>query len=149
MNKMVRHLSSLLLAMLLSAAGTAFGDANTAEDAHWKVINYWSITCAPCRIEIPELNELSVELATVDVQVLGINFDDHERDKTLQLAERMGIEFPTLTRSAVAALAITPPNVLPTTVILDPNDEVQATLVGVQDRQSIKQKLRDLMGDAS
>ena len=27
-------------------------------DGRWILINYWSEWCAPCRAEIPELNEL-------------------------------------------------------------------------------------------
>ena len=43
----------------------------------WVVLNYWAEWCAPCRKEIPELNELqehSVEPGAA-VRVFGINYD--------------------------------------------------------------------------
>ena len=48
-----------LLLMIVSPLSLA----ETEHSARWKVVNYWSITCAPCRIEIPELNQLREELA--------------------------------------------------------------------------------------
>lgn len=111
----------------------------------WKVINYWSITCAPCRIEIPELNLLSDELATQNIQLVGINFDDDDRARTLQLAKRMGIEFPTLTRAEVEELGLAAPNVLPTTYLVSPENTIEARLVGVQSRESIQTHLAELI----
>ena len=110
----------------------------------WRIINYWSVTCAPCRVEIPELNVLSKELAAVNVSVVGVNFDDDDRGRTLKLASLMGIEFPTLTLEKVKALKLTPPYVLPTTYILSPDNQVMAKLIGAQDREMIKTKMREL-----
>ena len=38
------------------------------------IINYWATWCAPCRDEIPELNELAHELSE-SLLVIGVNFD--------------------------------------------------------------------------
>ena len=38
------------------------------------VINYWATWCAPCRKEIPELNELDHQLSD-RLDVIGVNFD--------------------------------------------------------------------------
>ena len=76
--------------------------------------------------------------------VLGVNFDEDAREKTMQLAERMGIEFPTLTLARVETLNLVPPSVLPTTYILSPDNEVKAKLIGAQDRVSIRKKLTEL-----
>ena len=112
--------------------------------AQWKIVNYWSKSCAPCRIEIPELNQLSVELAPFNVVVLGVNFDEDPRERTLQIAKRMDIEFPTLTIAETEALHLTAPSVLPTTYILSPENQVMAKLIGAQDSASLKAKLAEL-----
>ena len=111
----------------------------------WKVVNYWSITCAPCRIEIPELNLLAHELAEQNIQLVGINFDDDDRDTTLRLAKRMGIEFPTLTRAEVETLGLAAPNVLPTTYLVSPEKNIEARMVGVQTRESIQAQITELV----
>ena len=110
----------------------------------WKIVNYWSKTCAPCRIEIPELNKLSEELAEFNVQVLGVDFDEHKRDRTLKIAKSMGVKFPTLTLDEVEALALRAPIVLPTTYILDPDSRVVAKLIGAQDSAGLKAQLATL-----
>lgn len=88
---------------------------------------------------------MGAELAEQDVQLVGINFDDDDRDTTLKLASRMGIAFPTLTRAEVESLGLAAPNVLPTTYIVSPDKIVQARLVGVQTRESILSQLAELI----
>ncbi len=119
----------------LNALGTEPTPSQTP--APWKIVNYWSTTCAPCRIEIPELNLLFAELAASNIQVLGVNFDEDDRNTTLRLARRLGIEFPTLTLSEVEALGLSPPTALPTTYIVSPTNEVLTKLVGIQTKASI------------
>lgn len=133
------HVLTLLLVITTNAP-----QAGELNDHDWKIVNYWSKSCAPCRVEIPEFNHLSQTLASLDVVVLGVNFDEDEREKTLQIAEYMGIEFPTLTIEEVETLNLTPPSVLPTTYILAPDNTVKAKLIGAQDRQSILSKLAEL-----
>lgn len=116
----------------------------TQTPAPWKIVNYWSTTCAPCRIEIPELNLLFAELAASNIQVLGVNFDEDDRKTTLRLARRLGIEFPTLTPSEVEALDLSPPTALPTTYIVSPTNEVRTKLVGIQTKASIYTILTEL-----
>ncbi len=119
-------------------------ESGSAEPGPWKIVNYWSVTCAPCRLEIPELNLLNESLSSDDVIVLGVNFDEHEPAKTRQIARRMGIEFTTLEQAEVEALHLVAPFVLPTTYILSPDNKVMARLVGAQDRESLTAKLIEL-----
>jgi thiol-disulfide isomerase/thioredoxin len=122
----------------------AYADANAKPEGDWKIVNYWSTSCAPCRIEIPELNHLSRELASINVQVLGVNFDDESAEITRRSARRMKIEFPNLTMAEVDAMGLAAPNVLPTTYILSPDNAVMAKLVGLQTRDSLMTVLADL-----
>lgn len=39
------------------------------------VINFWATWCAPCRAEIPMLNQLQVDYGTDTVQILGVGID--------------------------------------------------------------------------
>ena len=140
-------LTLLSVALALTSFKT-IAEPDKPDSQRWMVVNYWSITCAPCRIEIPELNLLSKELNGVDIGLVGVNFDEDDRDKTLMLAERMGIEFPTLHQEQVDALSVSPPNVLPTTLILSPDGVEMARLIGAQTRESIKIQLGQLIGAA-
>ena len=129
------------LALLANTGALQAGELN---EASWKIVNYWSKSCAPCRVEIPEFNYLHKALAPFGVTVLGVNYDDDSREKTIQIAEYMGITFPTMTSENIEALHLTPPAVLPTTYILAPDHTVKAKLIGAQDRDKILAKLAEL-----
>ena len=145
--KIIRDVVICLI--VLGASSLDLGACHASEtgiepQGPWKIVNYWSKTCAPCLVEIPELNYLNDELAPFNVVVLGVNFDEDTRLQTMTIAERMGINFPTLTQARVQELKLTAPSVLPTTYILSPSNEVMAKLIGAQDRVTIKAKLAEL-----
>jgi thiol-disulfide isomerase/thioredoxin len=142
----ILFLTMISIAVLI-ASSEAMADGKMRDARRWTVVNYWSITCAPCRIEIPELNQLREELETVDIGLVGVNFDEDDRGRTLALAERMGIEFPTLKQAQVDALNVVPPSVLPTTLILSPDGTEKVRLIGAQTRESIKFELGQLLGE--
>ncbi|MFK8043789.1 TlpA family protein disulfide reductase [Congregibacter sp.] len=132
----------LLLVLLNSATATA--EQTDVHSGVWRVVNYWSEWCSPCRKEIPMLNALSKELDPDRVRVVGVNFDDAARQETLKTAKALGIEFPTLSKSDVTALGLRGPDVMPTTYIVTPNNEVVAKLVGLQSRDQILKELSRL-----
>ena len=136
---------------LLSLAFTftysaSIAEQNRSDNQQWMVLNYWSVNCAPCRIEIPELNKLFKELKAENIRLVGINFDEDTRERTVMLAEKMGIEFPTLKQEQVNALRVSSPHVLPTTVILSPNGIEKGRLIGAKTKDSIKAMLGQLIG---
>ena len=58
------------------------------------IINFWATWCAPCRREIPLLQQVQRERGEDGFQVIGIAVDF--RDKVLAYAEEMSIEYPLL-----------------------------------------------------
>ena len=135
-----RKILQLTLAVLLPLS--IYG-AET-EEANWRIVNYWSEWCAPCRIEIPMFNELSEQLSSSNVRIVGVNFDEDPREVTLDIADELGIEFPTLTLEQVEELDLRPPDIMPTTYILSPTNEVAAKLIGMQSKADILGQLMQL-----
>ena len=76
-------------------------------------------------------------MAKSNVIIVGVNFDEDPRDLTLEIANHMGIEFQTLSQQDLDLLGLKPPNVLPTTHVLSPANEVMAKLIGMQTEQDI------------
>jgi thiol-disulfide isomerase/thioredoxin len=58
------------------------------------IVNFWATWCAPCRREIPLLQQLQRDHAAEGFQVIGIAVDF--RDKVLAYADEMQIEYPLL-----------------------------------------------------
>lgn len=105
---------------------------------HWVFINYWAEWCAPCRYEIPQLNALNKAQPTDVLRVVGVNFDGVDGDALRALMQRMSIEFPVMTTDPRERFGYELPAVLPTTVVIDPNGEVAATLVGPQTESTLR-----------
>jgi thiol-disulfide isomerase/thioredoxin len=101
----------------------------------WVVINYWAQWCKPCIEEIPELNALDQSYS--NVAVLGVNYDGAAGDELQRQIGTLGVAFPTLREDPAALLGQPRPTVLPTTLILNPDGEIVATLVGPQTLESL------------
>lgn len=126
---------SLLIASVVAAmTGCGAADTGLAHPDTWRVINYWAIWCAPCREEIPELNQLDQR---ADIVVLGVNYDGKRGAELADHAESLDIQFELLPEDPAALLAISRPGVLPTTLLVDPQGLVRDTLVGPQTADSI------------
>lgn len=130
-----------LLALALSACSAP--QAPTSElqldqlRGQWVVINYWAQWCKPCIKEVPELNRLNRDYA--GVTVLGVNYDGASGDDLASQVAQLGIDFTNLAVDPSAQLGIARPVVLPTTLIIDPNGQLQKTLIGPQTLASLAQ----------
>jgi thiol-disulfide isomerase/thioredoxin len=101
----------------------------------WQVINYWATWCAPCIREIPELIRLND--SNDNVVVFGVNFDAPEGEEIAREIEKMGITFPVYQEDPGDRLGIEMPEVLPTTVLIDPEGKIAGVLVGPQTEASL------------
>ncbi len=131
-----------VLALMLTLAGCgrepADGRPLALEDfrGRWLVINYWAEWCKPCLTEIPELNEYAAEHPE-DSLVLGVNYDGVTGAELERLIEQFDIRFQVIEDPA-DRFGYPRPNVLPTTVIIDPQGQVHDTLLGPQTLSSLR-----------
>lgn len=103
--------------------------------AHWAgrplLVNYWATWCAPCRREIPLLNELRAEALVPNLEVVGIAVDF--RDDVLNYAKTTPIHYPMLIGEedgleAVQAMGMQP--AFPFTVFADSQQRILTVKVG-------------------
>ncbi len=106
------------------------------------IINHWATWCAPCRVEIPELNELAKSADYLPFRVLGFNEDFASGQELADDIAEMGIEFPVLTQNPTEIWGYETPSVLPTTVIIARGGEVKLMLVGPQTKASLLEALQ-------
>ena len=104
-------------------------------EGRYQIINYWAIWCAPCKLEIPELQALHDEHD--NVSVFGVNFDQPEPQVMSEQVKMMNIGFPTYREDPSTVFGINTPEVLPTTLVFGPDRELLATLVGPQTKKSL------------
>ena len=132
-----------LACVILLMACTADERATTTERdltnlrGQWVVVNYWASWCKPCIEEIPQLNRL--DSAYSNLTVVGVNYDGASGDELHTQAQRLGVGFATLAADPSTQLGISRPAVLPTTLILDPQGQLQRTLIGPQTVESLSE----------
>lgn len=102
-------------------------------EGDWLLVNYWAKWCAPCRVEVPELNEMHEAGTTV----LGVNFDGLAGAELHADITDLGIRFPVALYDPRERWEAARPEVLPTTLIVAPDRSLHAVLVGPQSRESL------------
>ncbi len=110
--------------------GTPFESSSLAGDV--AVINFWGSWCVPCRVETPEFQAVHAEVADRGVQFLGIDVKD-QRQLAIAFVEELGVGYPSVfdPRGEVGlAFRGFPANVVPSTILLDPDSRVAAVYTG-------------------
>ena len=112
------------------------------------VVNFWFAGCPPCRLEAPDLEELSQQFIPDGVSFLGVNIYD-QAATALSFADEFGVTYPSIldvndgsVRLAFAGQVA--PNAVPTTLVLDREGRVAARISGLLTEPSV---LRSMITD--
>jgi thiol-disulfide isomerase/thioredoxin len=135
----MRYCLTLLVCLCLASCDQttpATGLGQLSQDGRTIVINYWAIWCHPCREEIPELNKFSEDYAD-EVTVYAVNFDGEIGEELVAQAGELGIKFTLLEEDPSPQLGYARPMVLPTSLIITPDGEIKARLIGSQTSDSL------------
>jgi len=108
----------------------------------WVFINYWATWCAPCREEIPELNQFYEKHKDHNAIVIGVNFDGLQQPALNKAIATFNITFPVLVKNPAEKLRLSLITVVPTTFVLDPHGKLVAKLTGPQTELSLQQVMR-------
>jgi thiol-disulfide isomerase/thioredoxin len=95
------------------------------------VVNVWWSGCGPCRTEMPLLQQASGDLAG-KAAFLGINTRDGSAENGLAFERSVGAAYPSIYAPDGRALLAFPglPRPLPSTVVLDGEGRISATISG-------------------
>lgn len=96
------------------------------------VVNFWATWCAPCVEEMPELTALQQEVASRNIQIVGIGIDSPSNIRTF--ADKYKIAYPLfmggMTGTDLSRNLGNQTGGLPFTVIIDAEGEVRKTYLG-------------------
>ena len=116
--------------------GTTFeGDELALADYEGRilVLNVWASWCGPCRAEQPVLDEVFAEYGDLGVDFLGVNIKDNET-AALAYTENKGVEYPSLYDQPgeipQAFRETVPPRAIPSTLVISPEGEIAARVIG-------------------
>jgi thiol-disulfide isomerase/thioredoxin len=90
------------------------------------VLNVWSTTCGPCRLEAVDLREAAATFSDQPVQFIGINVRDN-RDAAADFEVSKGITYPSIedpTMRTLLSIGGLPTGSIPLTLVLDKQGRV-------------------------
>jgi thiol-disulfide isomerase/thioredoxin len=98
------------------------------------VINVWGSWCGPCRSEADDLRVAAKELLPQGVVFLGINTRDNSRDTALAFETSHKMPYPSIFdpggRTLLEFHRTLSPNAIPSTVVIDADGKVAASIIG-------------------
>jgi thiol-disulfide isomerase/thioredoxin len=112
------------------------------------VVNVWGAWCPPCRAEADDLAAAARELAPKGVVFVGINTRDASQDNARSFERRYDVPYPSIYdpggRNLLAFHRTLTPNAIPSTVVIDAQGRVAASILG---EVTSKTTLVDLVQD--
>jgi thiol-disulfide isomerase/thioredoxin len=113
------------------------------------VLNVWGSWCPPCRKEAPALAAAARQLAPRGVVFLGIDTRDDTTSNGLAFQRTYGVPYPSLFdpagRTLLAFHGIIPVSAIPSTVVIDKQGRVAATIVGgVPSQRTLVEVVQDV-----
>jgi len=120
------------------------------------VVDFWATWCAPCKIEIPWLEQFNQQYAGQGLQILGVSEDNLNLDNKAELAKQkqditdkakeLKINYPVLIDDANVSTPYGGVDGLPTTFFIDRSGKVVASTVGLVSRDEIEANIKKSLG---
>jgi peroxiredoxin len=107
------------------------------------VLNFWATWCAPCRLEMPELEQAAADYAGRDLAVLTIN-QDETAEQVGDFFTEVGLTLPALLDAGGKVGVAYGAFFLPTTIIVGPDGIVSAIHRGILSRADLDDYLAAL-----
>ncbi|MCW2710641.1 MAG: TlpA family protein disulfide reductase [Marmoricola sp.] len=113
------------------------------------VLNVWGSWCAECRQEARSLAGAARELAKDGVVFVGVNTKDSSPDQGLAFEKRYDVPYPSFYdpsgRTLLAFHGTLIPSAIPSTVVLDADGRVAASIQGkIPSQQTLVDLVRDV-----
>lgn len=113
------------------------------------VLNFWASWCGPCRIEVPDLQQIYSQYQAQGVQLVGVLVRD-TKGQGESYSKQVGMTYPSIfdpkTKVALQFRGY-PIAALPSTIVIDKKGRVAATFVTPVDAASLTSTLEKLLAE--
>lgn len=108
----------------------------------WVIVNFWASWCAPCLLEMSELESFHQTQRSRAV-VIGVNFEDLTPSEIRPFVKRLGVTFPIALTAGKLAPGF-PLKGLPTTFLVSPSGALVDTYLGTVNAALLTARLTEL-----
>jgi thiol-disulfide isomerase/thioredoxin len=120
-------------------------------------LNFWATWCAPCKIETPWLVELEKQYSPQGFEILGVSFDDLDKDDPKLLAkdkaeiaksvQQLHISYPVLLDGDSIAKPYGDGDVYPTSFFVDRSGTIIAASFGLTSKADLEGNILKALGE--
>jgi cytochrome c biogenesis protein CcmG/thiol:disulfide interchange protein DsbE len=156
----IGHLSSQLVGKTAPAFTLSDLNGNKVSLASYKgkavQLNFWATWCAPCKIETPWLIELEKQYQPQGFEILGVSFDDLDKDDPKLLAKdkaeivktvaALHIPYPVLIDGDSISKPYGDTEVYPTSFFIDRNGKIVGASFGLTSKAELEANIRKALG---
>jgi len=96
------------------------------------LVNFWATWCAPCREEMPSMQQLKERLAGKLFIVLAVNLDEPE-SRIRKFLSQVAVDFRVLLDPGKKAASTWQARILPASFVVGPDGRVRYSVVGELD----------------
>lgn len=114
------------------------------------VLNVWSTTCGPCRLEALDLREAAATFSDEPVQFIGINVKDN-RDAAADFEVSKSLGYPSIddrTMRTLLSINGLPTASIPLTIVLDKQGRVAQIWLRLVQRTELEATVRALAAES-
>ena len=109
------------------------------------LLNFWATWCGPCRMEIPEFEQLQRQYQG-RIQVIGLSIDETPAAQVAAFAHRLGVNYPVVMASNAIQAKFGAVPAVPTTFVIDRQGEIVQRDVGLHSYAEFNAVTRALLG---
>lgn len=113
------------------------------------LLNFWATWCAPCRDEMPDLQQIYDELAGEGLLVVGVSLDEDGRAVVREFHQTFPVEYPLLLNGLSVATRYGADYAVPTTYIIDREGRIADRHVGAITKDDYLPRIRELLNTSS
>jgi thiol-disulfide isomerase/thioredoxin len=112
---------------------------------HPLVVNFWGTYCAPCKLEMPWLQEFSKKYAADGFEVLGVTYDaEVGKDLIAKDTRKLGVTYPILLSDPnVEKAYLSDTEVLPMSFYVDKAGKVIEVTVGLGAKDELEAMVKE------
>ena len=111
---------------------------------HPLLLNFWGTYCAPCKIEMPWLEQLNKKYANDGFHVIGITYDSEVgKDTIAKNTKQLGVTYPILLSDPKAEKDyLSDSEVLPMSFYVDRTGKIIAVTAGLGDKDQLESMIK-------